>query len=68
MLCIVSTGLLDVKNLKPETDAYMAFEEKVRTVTSQDPFNSTAFAAGNQTGEVLMSDEISIEMGVDLCQ
>ncbi|XP_071788084.1 atrial natriuretic peptide receptor 1-like isoform X1 [Asterias amurensis] len=45
-------GLLDVKNLKPETDEYMTFEEEVRSVTSQHPFNSTAFPEGNLTGEV----------------
>ncbi|XP_038077863.1 atrial natriuretic peptide receptor 1-like [Patiria miniata] len=36
-------GLMDVKLLKPETDAYMAFEEEVRIRTSQMPFNSTVF-------------------------
>ena len=33
----------------------MTFEEEVRSVTSQHPFNSTAFPDGNLTGEVLIS-------------
>ncbi|XP_022085768.1 atrial natriuretic peptide receptor 1-like [Acanthaster planci] len=46
-------GLMDVKLLKPETDAFKAFEDEVRNRTSQMPFNSTVFV-NNPDAEIVI--------------